>query len=159
MTKIEFRANVHQMLWQVAARVNMAVFQPWFSFDNNYAQHHADLTFQPEQLPAGCDYMCKPDEQGIPVWDIKNVRLPLPKYSPDCHRVIEHIFGQLSFKLHREMYRRQSQLEDAQAIADFIVQQFASLQPESIGKDAAGLPDLYKWIVDHQGAWPPRKMR
>ena len=86
----------------------------------------------------------------------------LPKYSPDCDRVIEHIFAQLSFKLHREMYRRGSrgsQLNSTEAIAKYVVQQFYSLSANNMQKDADGLPALYDWIIEHQGAWPPHRMR
>jgi hypothetical protein len=156
MTKEEFRWNFWKMLWAlhgklVQAHTSMHSFQPWFSFDHNFAQEYADLTFDMGCLPPGCGYVLN--------GDYKNVRVPLPKYSPDCHRVIEHIFGQLSFKLHREMYRRGTQLTSTQAIAQYVVQQFYSLAAESMEKDAKGLPKLYDWIIEHQGAWPPRKMR
>jgi hypothetical protein len=131
--------------------MSMASFQPWFSFDHNFAQEYADLSFTADMLPPGCEY--------VPGYDFTKVRVPLPKYSPDCHRVIEHIFGQLSFKLYREMYRRGSQLTSTQAIAQYVVQQFHSLTADSMQRDADGLPKLYDWIIENQGAWPPRKMR
>lgn len=156
MTKEEFRWNFWKMLWALHYKLqqngmSMASFQPWFSFDHNFAQDYADLRFTPGVLPPGCEY--------VPGYDFTKVRVPLPKYSPDCHRVIEHIFGQLSFKLHREMYRRGSQLNSTEAIAKYVVQQFYSLSANSMQKDADGLPALYDWIIEHQGAWPPRRMR
>jgi hypothetical protein len=145
-----------KMLWSVHYKLlqngmSMASFQPWFSFDHNFAQEYADLSFTADMLPPGCEY--------VPGYDFTKVRVPLPKYSPDCHRVIEHIFGQLSFKLYREMYRRGSQLTSTQAIAQYVVQQFHSLTADSMQRDADGLPKLYDWIIENQGAWPPRKMR
>jgi hypothetical protein len=81
------------------------------------------------------------------------------KYSPDCHRVIEHVFGQLSHQLRMEIVTHADALGSAHAIADWLVQHFYQLSPASIAKDAAGLPELYKWIRDNNGFWAPRSMR
>jgi hypothetical protein len=85
--------------------------------------------------------------------------MPLPKYSPDCHRVIEHVFGQLSAKLRTAIVTEGDQLGSGPAIAAWLVQHFYQLSPASIAKDATDLPDLYKWITDNHGFWAPRKMR
>ncbi len=84
MTKEEFRMNFQKMLWALDSKLTakgytMQQFQPWFSWDHNYAQEYADLTFSPAEVPAGCAYY-------VPGLDFGNVRLPLGKYSADCHR-------------------------------------------------------------------------
>lgn len=157
MTKQEFRDNFRKMLWALHGRLaeygyDIQTFQPWFSWDHNFAQEYADLHFTAAEVPPGCmDY--------VPGLDFSKVRMPLPKYSPDCHRVIEHVFGQLSSQLRTTIVTEADQLGTAPAIAAWLVQHFYQLSPASIAKDAAGLPLLYKWIRDNGGFWAPRKMR
>ena len=156
MTREEFRENFRAMLWALHGILadygyGMQDFQPWFSWDHNFAQEYADLHFRAVDVPPGMDY--------VPGLDFSNIRMPLPKYSPDCHRVIEHVFGQLSAKLRTAIVTEGDQLGSGPAIAAWLVQHFYQLSPASIAKDAADLPDLYKWITDNHGFWAPRKMR
>jgi len=157
MTKEEFRENFRRMLWVLHGKLeeyglSMQEFQPWFSWDHNYAQEYADLRFAADQVPPGM-------ASYVQDLDFKNVRMPLPKYSPDCHRVIEHVFGQLSGKLRTALVTDAHELGSGPATAAWLVEHFNKLEPGSIAKDAAGLPDLYRWIRDHGGAWAPRSMR
>jgi hypothetical protein len=156
MTKAEFRDNFKQMLWALHKKladcgISMQEFQPWFSWDHNFAQEYADLHFKPEEVPPGMDYVTD--------LDFTNVRMPLPKYSPDCHRVIEHVFGQLSHKLRTAIVTQTHLLSTSPEVAAWLKQQFYQLDPASIAADAAGLPSLYKWIRDNDGCWAPRSMR
>jgi hypothetical protein len=156
MTKEEFRENFRAMLWALHGILayygyGMQDFQPWFSWDRNFAQEYADLHFRAVDVPPGMDY--------VPGLDFSKVRMPLPRYSPDCHRVIEHVFGQLSAKLRTAIVTEGDQLGSGHANAAWLVQHFYQLSPASIAKDAADLPDLCKWITDNHGFWAPRKMR
>lgn len=157
MTKEEFRDNFRTMLWalhdQLAEyHLSMQQFQPWFSWDHNFAQEYADLCFTAAEVPPGLDTY-------VPGLDFSKVRMPLPKYSPDCHKVIEHVFGQLSGQLRTAIVTDSDKLSTAPAIAEWLQQQFNQLAPGSIANDAAKLPDLYKWIANNDGFWAPRGMR
>ena len=156
MTCAEFRDNFLKMLWVLDAKLQeegmeMAQFKPYFSWDHNRPQEYADLAFTAAALPAGMDY--------VPGLDFKNVRMPLGKYSPDCHRVIEHVFGQLSAKLRKEIVLRPAEFTSAAAIAQWVQQHFFELEASSIRNDAEGLKELYEWVVSHGGSWAPRRMR
>lgn len=156
MTSEEFRENFRRMLWVMHQKLadqglSMQSFQPWFSWDHNYAQEYANLKFDPSMVPPGMEYVSN--------LDFKNVRMPLPKYSPDVHRVIEHVFGQLSAQLRTALVTNAHELNSAAAIAAWIKQHFNQIKPSSIAKDAEGLPKLYKWIRDNGGFWAPRSMR
>lgn len=156
MTKVEFRDNFKQMLWVLHKKLSdygtsMQEFQPWFSWDHNFAQEYADLHYEAEEVPPGMGY--------VPGLDFNNVRMPLPKYSPDCHRVIEHVFGQLSSKLRTAIVTETHMLSTGPEVAAWLKQHFYQLDAASIAADAAGLPSLYKWIRDNDGCWAPRSMR
>lgn len=160
MTSAEFRENFRRMLWEMhkqldAQGLSMQDFMPWFSWDHNYAQEYANLEFDASEVPPGMGYV--PGQEGKV--DFKNVRMPLPKYSPDAHRVIEHVFGQLSAKLRTTLVTNAHELNSGPAIAAWVQQHFYQIKPSSIAKDAEGLPELHRWIRDNDGAWAPRKMR
>ena len=162
MTKDEFRDNFKQMLWKLHQKltdhgISMQEFQPWFSWDHNFAQEYADLHYDPEEVPPGMGYVR--DRSRSRYLDFNNVRMPLPKYSPDCHRVIEHVFGQLSMKLRTAIVTETHVLSTGPEIAAWLQQHFYQLDAASIAADAAGLPNLYKWIRDNDGCWAPRNMR
>jgi hypothetical protein len=152
MTKLEFRNNLIEMFRDMRTRLasmgtTWQEYKPWFSHDNIHSQSGADKVFKLHQSPTGSTY------------NLDDYRLPLPAGSPDCHRVIEHIFNQLAHQLYTEIYRGNTPLNTAVQIATYLRQQFFKIKPDTIKKDVAGLPKLYKWIVDNDGAWPPRALR
>ncbi len=153
MTKEEFRNKLCRMMWHLDFKLQQVgsstqEFLPLLSFDHNGCQKYADLQFSASELPPG-----------IETCHLRELFWPLPSYSPDCHRVIEHIFGQLSNKLHKELLNPASTLTDAPSIAQWLLENFQELSPMRVHRDVSGLPELYKWIVDNDGAWAPRGMR
>jgi hypothetical protein len=153
LTKEEFRDKLRRMMWHLEYQLqskgsSIEAFRPLLSFDHNGAQEYADLEYKAGLLPPGLE-----------TTNLRRLFWPLPRYSPDCHRVIEHVFGQMSNKLHMALLDPATSLTDSQSIAAWWVQQFQQLSPSSINKDVQGLPDVYKYIAEHDGSWAPRNMR
>ena len=124
-------------------------YKPWFSHDNNKVQQHADHRFIWRDSPL---------KHGQP-YDMAECRLPLAPNSPDCHKVVEHVFCRLSHSLYTELYRDDFKLQSAADIGTFLREQFFNMSVDSIRQDVDKLPKLYRWLVDHGGRWAPRKMR
>lgn len=159
MTKEEFRDNWFSMLRVLSQRLDdmgetLHSWKPVFSYDHNRVQDYADLNFNAAELQA----------RGV-AWHlgtalvVEKHRMPLPRDSPDCHRVIEHCFGQISTKLHKQVFRDPDQFTDAQAVLAKVLELFVSITPDSIRRDATKLPKLWRWVADNHGQWGPRKMR
>lgn len=86
-------------------------------------------------------------------------KVPLSPYSPDLHRVIEHLHGIAEAAFKRWMYEH-PQTHSLQKYKTEFKRIFAECcKPESIAADVQGLPELYKWVAAHKGDWAPRKMR
>jgi hypothetical protein len=154
MTSKEFRDHLQAAVAEIRRRLEelgttWEEFQPLFSWDNNHSQVGADKRFVRWMSPLA---------SGQPV-DLDQLRVPLPQYSPDIHRVIEHIFNRLQFTLYQHMYRYPNSLSTLRDVAEFLVLQFYSITPESISKDVDGLPDVIDWVAGNGGAYPPRRLR
>lgn len=101
-------------------------------------------------------------------------RLPLPRYSPDMHRVIEHAMASVKGRLHELAMAHAHNLTPLM-LQDLLRGVFAELDPASIAKDVNSLPLAWKvvrgsrgrsvrdargkiWACT-QGNWLPSKLR
>lgn len=91
-------------------------------------------------------------------------RLPLSPSSPDMHKTIEHCFATLSNALQDYLAKEVAQpirTADAaywqQVVRDLW---FKVITPQHVQRDIRSLKkDTYKWIIQHEGAYPPSKLR
>lgn len=126
-------------------------FRPLFSWDNNHSQTakvvDKKLFFHDTPLASGETY------------NIDDHKIPIPPYSPDMHRIIEHVFNRLVHNLYARIYRFPEQFKTPKDVADLLVHAFFEMTAESIAKDVEQMPELYAWLVNNGGKWPPRGMR
>lgn len=113
---------------------------PIFSYDNTNLHDAADEVVGPVGSPN---------------------RAPLPPYSPDMHKVIEHSYHYLTQKLNQgvlhEISRKHAQDPYPPDFWPRIVEEvYRSYPIESIQKDVRSLFATYRWIVTHDGARAPR---
>lgn len=115
--------------------------QPIFSLDN--ASVHNDLE----------------DITGVGPFQ----RAPLPPRSPDMHKVIEHLFNTLQYKLHRILlpaicqdYARNPEAFPPMFWVDVVEAVLKDVTVDSIRADIMTLPDTYQYIADHGGCHAPR---
>jgi hypothetical protein len=113
------------------ARAAMAAYglQARFSYDNNKIQQTAGMR-----------------SMGM----LPEERVPLGEYMPDCHKVIEHTFGQLKPEVNRELYKRGHNNLTAQAAQQLVKDCFFGMtqedkkrKQERIAADVKSLPLTY----------------
>lgn len=83
-----------------------------------------------------------------------------PPYSPDLHKVIEHVHGTVCTAFNK-------QLQDLKAEPKSIVQLYNKLEDifysmttaASVQKDVDSLQETFKQVIDLEGAFPPAKYR
>lgn len=92
-------------------------------------------------------------------WDDSITLFPLPTYSPDFHRVIEHTHGRAVLQFQKWMYQnpRKHSLEKYKQVFEELYRKCCT--PDIIAADVAGLPALYKYVAENGGAWAPARMR
>lgn len=92
-------------------------------------------------------------------------RLPLPPYSGDLHRVVEHPHGTIAAELQRHLYRNPGLLKarECQVATADIAQKV--ITPDSVMKDVMGLKELYMAVGTSraeggcEGGWPNKRLR
>jgi hypothetical protein len=166
-TSAEFLDNLGCILkeWQ---RREGPTSLPLFMYDNNKIQKVADFTQLRDALGNPLPHWCK---------------LPLPSYSPDMNRAIEHMFGWLKNAMRHQMYRylvhHPNSTPTLAEFAQLVCCTFYSRRnPEGIAQIAAdfrGLPVLWqvlqhgkdvlflgydnRWHKGCWGGWPPKAYR
>jgi hypothetical protein len=87
------------------------------------------------------------------------LRVLLPPYAPDMHRVIEHSYGSAEIMFRKWLYNNPGKhtIQQYQAAFEELYKQCTTAA--IISADVAGLPELYKWIHENEGNWAPAKMR
>jgi hypothetical protein len=134
-TKQEF-TDIMKKLVKVARRKLARVdptLKPMFSYDNNKIQKQAKLA----------DMGISPEE-----------KLELPAYSPDMHKVIEHVFAILKGQLQAEMLRN-NPARLSPATAQHMVEVYLrhGISKEGIQKDVKSLPVTWHIICTGEGDW------
>lgn len=138
---------------EIAAEVLEAAFnydqqkiqdnQPIFSYDNPTVHLGGDAVVGPQGSP---------------------FRAPLPPYSPDMHKVIEHVFNTSSQILKVEVFpaviangRNHPSGGYSVDVWPKVVEGTVRAIPlSSIQNDVRSLPDTYRYVIDHGGDWVPR---
>lgn len=87
------------------------------------------------------------------------MRFPLPVYSPDMHRVIEHAHARAVLHFRQWLYEHPKEVTIGRYKAEFERLFRECCTPDIIAQDVAGLPELYKVVKARSGAWAPRKYR
>lgn len=132
-TKEEF-TDIMKKLVQVAREELAKVdpnLTPIFSYDNNKIQADAKLQ----------DMGITPEE-----------KLELPTYSPDMHKVIEHVFGILKGQLQAEMLRTNPSKLSARKAQRMVRAYFmGGISKESIQADVKSLPVTWHIISTPEG--------
>jgi hypothetical protein len=132
-TKEEF-TDIMKKLVEVAREQLAKVdpnLKPLFSFDNNKIQKYAPL-----------------DKMGI----TPEEKLELPPYSPDMHKVIEHVFAILKGQVQAEMLRNNpASLKSAAAHKIVEVYFKGGISKHSIQADVKSLPVTWHIISTAEG--------
>lgn len=84
-------------------------------------------------------------------------RVPLPPYSHDIHRVVEHTLGRIkrAFNLWLYSHPAERKMTDyMDALKDIF---FRTQTADMIDADVATLPSVYRAIRKAKGDWPDRK--
>jgi hypothetical protein len=116
--------------------------QPIFSYDG--ARHHTSNRLM-AFLPAGYDTADN---------------FPLPPYSPDIHRVIEHAHGRATSEFQKWVYSNNMPgltVDDYKREFESIYMKCCSA--EVINADVEGLPELFDNIIENEGGWADAKYR
>jgi hypothetical protein len=92
-------------------------------------------------------------------WDDSITMFPLPTYSPDFHRVIEHTHGRAVLAFQKWLYTNPRKHSLKKYMQEFERMYRECCTPDIIAADVAGMPDLYKHVAAHEGAWAPASMR
>lgn len=88
-------------------------------------------------------------ELGIVEGDIDS-RAPLTPFSPDMHKVIEHVFNRVDHRFGEELWLGVD-VDDINVYAECVTQILFTFDPESIRKDIRSLKGTYRDIIAHQG--------
>jgi hypothetical protein len=107
-----------------------------YSFDND--KIHQDIAAQAQLKVGG------------------SKRVPLPPYSHDIHRVVEHTLGRLKTAFNKWLYSHPAALSMAQYMAALEHIFFTTQTPAIIAADVATLPSVYRAIQEAKGNWPDR---
>lgn len=113
---------------------------PIFSYDNPGVHFGGDTVVGPQGSPS---------------------RAPLPPYSPDMHKVIEHVFNTSSQILKTQVFPaviadhrdRPLSVKTWKKIVEGTVK---GTPLSSIRKDVNSLRKTYRYIIKHGGEWAPR---
>lgn len=92
------------------------------------------------------------------------LRYPLPPYSPDMHKVIEHVHAIIctalrSWITHEEEHAP-GEVVHGTLYMDKLTEIFnEKIQPSSIKKDCMSLVATYRAIIHSDGSYPPKRFR
>ena len=132
MTKLEFEAIMARKVPAIQL-LHLTNYGKWpkFSWDNNRTQGFANLA-----------------NMGLKGVD----QVPLATYSPDMHKVIEHVFGRLKPMVQKELLSEGLPALDTVAAQQLVKRLFLNnITTESIANDVASLPKAYFVIKLEKG--------
>jgi len=87
------------------------------------------------------------------------LRVLLPAYAPDMHRVIEYTHGTAEMLFKKWMYNNPGKHTMEQYKSAFEALYKKCTTAAIISADVAGLPELYSWVHKNGGNWAPSRMR
>ena len=85
-------------------------------------------------------------------------RLPLLEYSPDIHKVIEHVHSNLQQQFSMVL-REDATINPPQQYVSLLLKLFHELQQASIKRDVKSLKGTLQAIIDIGGDWPEKRLR
>lgn len=88
-------------------------------------------------------------ELGIVEGDI-DARAPLTPFSPDVHKVIEHVFNRVDHRFGQELWLGVD-VDDINVYAECVTKILFSFDPETIRKDIKSLAATYRDIIRSHG--------
>lgn len=142
-TREEFEDNLFYIIKNWNQKTNNDVF--FLSFDNASIQATADIT-----------HVRNPNDpsETYPI-NGAGYKLPLPAYSHDLNRPIEHIFGTVKHLIRCKLYEDWGQYRDARRLQTLVYQLFNNLPvyglKDHVKDDVAGLPTLWQILSTPQG--------
>lgn len=87
-------------------------------------------------------------------------RAPLPPFSPDMHKVVEHCIARLTCMVAAELADTEDiHLDVAHWMARLEQMFFGAITADSIARDVDSLADTYRAILEVEGAWPAKRYR
>jgi hypothetical protein len=128
-TKEEFEDNMAIIVSRAKAAMHLMNMPAFFSYDNDRIQKYANL-----------------GRMGL----TEGERVPLPTYSPDMHKPIEHTFQRLERNLWASIYSRGG-VNSGITLQQRAGELFWALPAEHIRRDIDSLPFLYKLISTPAG--------
>lgn len=88
----------------------------------------------------------------------KRDRAPLAEYSPDMHKVIEHLHSNLQ-KAFWLRLRGDARINTPPQYVDLLFECFYSLGKEAISRDVQSLIPTHQAIIEEEGGWPEKSFR
>lgn len=139
-TSEEFTDNLYHIVQEWKRKTDDAPYL--LSYDNAKHQVSADITT-----------LYHPDHPGVEELavklDVGVTKLPLPPYSHDLNRPIEHIFGTMKRKVREALYDAAVTEVTGRQLQSIVWEQFHQFIPaQHVAKDVAGLPHLWH-ILSH----------
>lgn len=141
-TREEFTDNLYFIMKKWNEKTQNAPFL--LSYDNAKIQATADIStlYHPDHPGE--------EEHAIHI-DPEVSKLPLPAYSHDLNRPIEHIFGTMKHKIREALYFEYHKYNTARNLQTLVWDKFHNFIPKGqVEKDVRGLP--YLWEVLSTGA-------
>lgn len=85
-------------------------------------------------------------------------RAPLAEYSPDMHKVIEHVHSNFQRAFTKQL-REDASIKTGKQYAQLMERVFFQLSQASIKRDVKSLKQTYEEIIKLGGGWPAKKYR
>lgn len=86
-------------------------------------------------------------------------RLPLPPHSGDMHKIIEHTHGVATDKFRKWLNSNPGKFEVERYKEEFERIYQEEMKQHRVKADVETLRATYMWIVDNDGAYPPKRLR
>ena len=91
---------------------------------------------------------------------LPQMRITLPPYSPDLHKVIEHAHARALYQFRRWLYQDPTKHTDVEVYKAKFEEIFRQANPAHVIKaDVASLKETYKHVKENWGKWPPACLR
>lgn len=142
-TREEFENNLYYIVKEWNQVTGKAPF--FLSYDNDAVQ-----------ATAGWEVVVNPDDPTDTIEVApRSYKLPLPPYSHDLNRPIEHLFGTVKHHIRCMLYENWGLLDTPRKLQAVVRDVFYKLPKygwkEHVLKDVAGLPDLWLMLATPRG--------
>lgn len=91
---------------------------------------------------------------------LPHMRIILPPYSPDLHKIIEHAHARAMYHFRKWLYQDPTKYTDVEVYKTKFEELFIQANSANAVKaDVASLKETYKYVKDNWGSWPPACLR